>query len=244
MHIQQARHIVIEPGLPEPCARCGARAQSVCSALESHELTRLAEMAVVQTFHPGQTVVEEGDSAAHFFNITAGHARLCKLLPDGRRQIMGFPGRGHFLGLAVTNTYGFSVEAIDELRVCRFARPKLQTLIADFPAFEARLLQTAQHELVVAQEQMLLLGRKTARERVASFLLSQLQSQEACAAARAHVRLPMTRTDIADYLGLTIETVSRTLGRLKADKLIALDGSADIDILDRNRLVAIAAGET
>lgn len=238
------RHMVVEPGLPEPCAHCGARSHSVCSALETSNMHRLAEIAVVQSYDPGQTIVEEGDPATHFFNITEGHARLCKLLPDGRRQIIGFPGRGHFLGLAVTDTYGFSVEAIDRLRICRFARPKLRAVITDFPAFEAELLATAQHELVVAQEQMLLLGRKTARERVASFLLSQIKSQEACSTPRVRINLPMTRTDIADYLGLTIETVSRTLGKLKSDRLIALDGATHVDVLDRAKLTAIAAGES
>ncbi len=250
MFIDQTRPIVIErspanAGMPDPCAKCDARGQSVCSAMDAADLSRLADIAVVQSYDPGATVVEEGDLAAYFYNITAGYARLCKLLPDGRRQIMGFPTRGHFLGLAVTTTYGFSVEAITPLRLCRFSRAKLRAVINDFPQFESRLLETAVHELVVAQGQMLLLGRKTARERLASFLMSELVTQEACACPRNHVHLPMTRADIADYLGLTIETVSRSFSRLKTDRLIDLHGgAAEVTILDRRRLAAIGDGET
>jgi len=244
MYMENSRAIVIEPGLPDPCAKCDARQHSMCNSLDERDMFRLAEIAGVQKFEPGQTIAEEGDSAAHFFNITAGTARLCKLLPDGRRQIIGFPTRGHFLGLAVTSTYGFSVEAITEVRLCKFSRAKLNRVISDFPELEAKLLQTAMHELVVAQEQMLLLGRKTARERLASFLISELTTQEACAAPKNHVHLPMTRSDIADYLGLTIETISRSFSRLKADKLISLDNATEVAILDRHKLTAIANGET
>ena len=100
------------------------------------------------------------------------------------------------------------------MRFCRFSRPKLKRLLLEFPRLEQRLLEVASNELVTAQEQMLLLGRKTARERLASFLLMQLAHGSACSMGRQQIRLAMTRGDIADYLGLTIETVSRTLSRL------------------------------
>jgi CRP/FNR family transcriptional regulator len=225
----------------EPCLSCDARSSSVCNAVEDADLGRLAELAIVTRVEPGQTFIEEGESADSFFNITAGSAKLYKLLADGRRQITGFVSVGHFLGLAVSATYAFSAEAMEPVRLCRFSRSRLYHLLADFPALERRLLQVASNELVAAQEQMLLLGRKTARERVASFLLSQSQRGVPCGRHRTQFRLPMTRSDIADYLGLTVETVSRTLTRLRNEGLIEMPSASELLIPGLARL-EIAAG--
>ncbi len=226
-----------------PCASCAARGVSVCSAIEDKDLARLAATAVVREVAKGETFIQEGEPATDFFNVTRGTVKLFKLLPDGRQQVTGFAGAGHFLGLAVSDTYAFSAEAIEPARVCRFSRPKLRELINDFPALEDKLLQTACNDLVSAQEQMLLLGRKTARERVASFLMSRADSCAAGLSDANAVALPMTRSEIADYLGLTIETVSRTFSRLKAEKRIAIPSNSEILILDRPGLSSMAAGQ-
>jgi len=239
------RPFVLDPrGQIEQCALCDARAQSVCNAIPETELRRLSEATTTGTAAPGSSFITEGEPASAFFNITGGTAKLYKLLPDGRRQITGFVGIGHFLGLAVSETYAFSAEAIDSVRYCRFSRPKLRSLLDNFPAMEKRLLQVASNELVAAQEQMLLLGRKTARERVASFLLAQARLGVICQAPRARFALPMTRGDIADYVGLTIETVSRTLTKLRADGLVDIPGTTEIIIRNRPALERIADGLT
>jgi CRP/FNR family transcriptional regulator len=191
---------------------------------------------------PGQTFIDEGSPAGSFFNITSGTVKLFKLLPDGRRQITGFLRAGDFLGLAVSSTYAFSAEAIGRVCYCRFARSRLRTLLAELPQMEHRLLEVASNELVAAQEQMLLLGRKTARERVASFLVAQARRSPAASVGAIAVSLPMTRADIADYLGLTIETVSRTMTRLRRDGLIAFDAPSEIRIQDWAVLERIADG--
>jgi CRP/FNR family transcriptional regulator len=243
MFVEQRRPVTIDRArAADPCATCEARAHSVCAAIDDHDLERLARVAVVQHYEPGQTFVEEGEPADFFFNMTGGTARLYKLLPDGRRQITGFSHAGHFLGLAVSNVYGFSAEAIDRVHLCRFSRAKMYALLEDFPAMEKRLLATAGNELVAAQEQMLLLGRKTARERLASFLIMLSREDAPCTAPRTKLHLPMTRSDIADYLGLTIETVSRTFTKFKTDKLLSLPTVADVVILDRLRLTRLAEG--
>ena len=228
--------------MPEPCAHCGARSYSVCGAIEDADLSQLAALAVVTEVDAGRTFIEEGESAESFFNITSGTAKLYKLLPDGRRQITGFAGPGHFLGLAVSATYAFSAEAIDPVRFCRFSRPKLRKLLTDFPKLEQRLLEVAATELVAAQEQMLLLGRKTARERLASFLLMHMAQAPACAGRHDRITLAMTRGDIADYLGLTIETVSRTLSRLRVERMIEIPSISDVVILNRMALENLAGG--
>jgi CRP/FNR family transcriptional regulator len=238
--------------LPEPCAQCGARSYSVCGAIADNDLGPLAALAVVTEVDGGRTFVEEGDSAESFFNITSGIAKLYKLLPDGRRQITGFAGPGHFLGLAVSSVYTFSAEAIGPVRFCRFSRPKLRKLLIEFPKLERRLLEVTANELMAAQEQMLLLGRKTARERLASFLMMQAELMQtgltqmghgaSCAGRGARITLAMTRGDIADYLGLTIETVSRTLSRLRAEGMISIPTTNDVVILNCRALENLAGG--
>ena len=169
-------------------------------------------------------------------------AECSSRVPDGRRQITGFVGIGHFLGLAVSDTYAFSAEAMEPVRYCRFSRPALRALLDDFPLMEKRLLEVASNELVAAQEQMLLLGRKSARERLASFLLLQARHGLPSGSARSRFTLPMSRGDIADYLGLTIETVSRTLTRLRGEHLIDLISQTELSILNPNGLASLAGG--
>jgi CRP/FNR family transcriptional regulator len=226
----------------DPCSTCEARVLSVCSSIPDADLARLATITAVSEAPPGQGFIDEGEPASCFFNLTAGTAKLFKLLPDGRRQITGFVGPGQFLGLAVSDTYAFSAEAIERVRFCRFQRAALRTLLDDFPLMEKRLLEVASNELVAAQEQMLLLGRKTARERLASFLLAQSRQGMPCGHSRQRFRLPMTRVDIADYLGLTIETVSRTLTRLHAEGLIDIVAQSGLVITDPSELENVAGG--
>ena len=226
----------------DPCANCEARPLSVCNAIPDADLARLATIAVVSEASSGQCFIGEGEPANNFFNVTAGTAKLFKLMPDGRRQITGFVGPGHFLGLAVSDTYAFGAEAIDHVRYCRFPRARLRALLDDFPLMEKRLLEVAANELVAAQEQMLLLGRKTARERLASFLLAQSRQAVPCGEMRRRFKLPMTRSDIADYLGLTIETVSRTLTRLRAEKLVEITSQSELTIADPAGLESLAGG--
>lgn len=233
---------ILRPSAPEPCTACQARGYSVCNAIEDKDLARLAAVAAVRSLPKGETFIAEGEPATDFFNITRGTVKLFKLLADGRQQVTGFAGPGHFLGLAVSRTYAFSAETIEPTRICRFSRPRLRELLHDFPALEQRLLETACNELASAQEQMLLLGRKTAQERVASFILARHQATLPCTTEDAVIPLPMTRGEIADYLGLTIETVSRTLSRFKKEKRIALPSNSALVLLDRPWLESLAAG--
>jgi CRP/FNR family transcriptional regulator, anaerobic regulatory protein len=242
MLTRQSHTHVLELHGADLCSTCEARSLSVCNAIPDSDLGQLAAIAVVTEVSAGQCFIDEGEPASSFFNVTGGTAKLFKLLPDGRRQITGFVGPGHFLGLAVSDTYAFSAEAIERVRFCRFQRSRLRALLDDFPLMEKRLLEVASHELVAAQEQMLLLGRKTARERLASFLLMLSRQGTPCGQPRWRFRLPMTRNDIADYLGLTIETVSRTLTRLRAEGLIDIMSQSELVVRDPAGLEGLAEG--
>lgn len=200
----------------------------------------LMAVSSLQRKASGETLFAEGDDADSVYELLSGMVRLYKLLPDGRRQITGFLSAGQFLGLAPEGTCVFTAEAITDVTVCRYKRSAFDRLIDEVPGFARRLLAATSHELRVAQDQMLLLGRKTATEKVASFLLL-LANQQGDDEADT-VDVPMTRSDIADHLGLTIETVSRTLSRLKLDGLIALPVPARIEFLDRAGLEDLAAG--
>ena len=210
--------------LPDACAQrrrssacdtCGARAFSVCGSLEPDDLAGLDAIAERMTLQAGDALVREGDAALDVFNVTSGSVRVYKLLPDGRRQITGFLFAGDFIGMASGEVYGFSAEAIEATTLCRFRRNEYRALIRQSPALEGALLDRATHELAAAQNQMLLLGRKTARERLASFLSDLPDRDPLRPSDDGVVHLPMTRSEIADYLGLTIETVSRELTKLK-----------------------------
>ena len=225
------------------CVSCGARALSVCGATDDPDLQRLGDLAEVITLKSGAVLIRQGEPAPHVFNITGGSLRVYKLLPDGRRQITGFLFAGDFLGLAIGETSAFSAEAMETSTVCRFRKGPFRALVANSPPLEHMLLHRTSHELAAAQNQMLLLGRKTAIERMASFLLDLPGHDPARPTAPGHVRLPMKRGEIADYLGLTIETVSRVLTRMKIKGLISIPSPNELIVERPERLRQHASGE-
>ena len=212
----------------------------MCNAIDASGLDRLAAVVTNHRVSAQRTFVVEGEPAEALFNITEGMVKVYKLLADGRQQITGFLFAGDFVGLSSNDEYVYSAEAVTAVGYCRFPRRGLERLLADFPRMEHRLLGIASNELAAAQNQMLLLGRKSAREKLASFLLMLSRQAERIGHAANPVQLPMTRTDIADYLGLTIETVSRTFTRLRKDKVIALQSADAVELLDREALHDIA----
>jgi CRP/FNR family transcriptional regulator len=209
--------------------------------LERQASSHLMAISTMQKKAPGETLFAEGDESDSVYEVVHGMVRLYKLLPDGRRQVTGFLSAGHLLGVAPEGACVYTAEAITEVTLCRYKRVAFERLIDEVPGFARRLLTAASHELRVAQDQMLLLGRKTAVEKVASFLL--LMSDQQSGGREDTVDVPMTRSDIADHLGLTTETVSRTLTKLKRDGLISLPTSAHIEIHDRDQLEELAAGD-
>jgi CRP/FNR family transcriptional regulator len=192
----------------------------------------------------GQALFHEGDRADRVFTLTRGCVKLYKLLPDGRRQVTGFLFPGDFLGVSVFDAHAFTAEALGQCQLCWFPRSRFDHYVETQPAMERELYRAAAHELAAAQQQLVLLGRKTAAERLASFFLELAEKTgRSTTAAGRFVDLPMSRSDIADYLGITKETVSRTLSLLKRDRLIRLEALNRIEILNLEGLREIADGE-
>ena len=230
-------------GLANPCAACPVRDMTVCAGLKSHELDRLNAIVTRIRVEPERAVFYEWDSAEHVFNVTDGTVRLSKMLPDGRRQVTGFLSTGDFLGIAYSDSYAYTAEAISPLSLCRFPRHKLEALFDEFPGLEKKVLGVASNELRAAQDQMLLLGRKTAQEKLATFLCSLVPAGGQANRRQSEIDLPMNRTDIADYLGLTTETVSRTFTRLVKDGILDLPSTHQVVLRQPERLKEISDGE-
>ncbi len=209
--------------------------ESVCLGL-GRQAGHLMPANPIQTVPAGELLFSQGDKAESVFEVLSGMVRLYKLLPDGRRQVTGFLTAGQLLGLAPEGTCVFTADTITEVSLCRYKRDAFERLIDEVPGFARRLLAVTSHELHAAQDQMVLLGRKSASEKVATFLLMLPARQD-------DIDVPMTRGDIADYLGLTVETVSRTLTRLRQDGLIALPVPTRIRVLDRKGLENLASGD-
>ncbi len=229
--------------LPAPCAHCDVRERNFCAALDPHEVQALSKIMTEAKVAPHAALFREGEPADTVMNITSGAVKLYKLLADGRRQILGFRFAGDFVGLTAGQDYTYTAEALEDTRVCRFPRKRMEALRETFKRIDKRLLELSMEELAATQEQLVLLGRKTAEEKVVSFLLLLANGQVRRGEPVEPIRLPMTRSDIADYLGLTIETVSRTFSLLKRRGLIALDDTTHVRVGNREALEEIAAGQ-
>lgn len=228
---------------PAPCAACAARQFSVCAPLNPDAQGQFFALSTTIRLEPRQTLFQEGDAAEHVFNITEGALCISKGLADGRRQITGFLLPGDFVGLQHGANYAYNAEALTPIRLCRFPVERFRHFMADNPAMEHRLLTMASNELAAAQEQMLLLGRKTAIERVATFLVSLSDRHAGRGRPASPLRLPMTRGEIADYLGLTIETVSRAFTRLRKQNLIVLEAVDLVRLPDIDALRDLSLGD-
>jgi len=196
-------------------------------------------LGTVVTAHAGAEIYGEGDTATAWYQVQSGVLRTCKLLPDGRRQIEDFLFPGDFFGLETRREHSFGAEAITSATVVRYSRPRLTAAAADNSRLAARLLDVTLEQLGKVHNRLVLLGRKTAEEKLASFLLEMLDRSEDADA----IDLSMSRTDIADYLGLTIETVSRTFSTMKHEGVIGLPSAQHVEILDRDALEEMSGDE-
>lgn len=202
-------------------------------------LDRLGARIVVTR---NKALIEEGDSADHVFKVVAGALRMVRLLPDGRRHLSSFLMPDDFFGLSEAGAYSHSVEAVSDSTLMRYPRHRFEALLNSDASISHRFLDVVCGQLAATQGRLLLLGRMTAAERLAHFLLG-MADRELGKDRRSAVELPMNRADIADYLGLTVETVSRALTQLRSRRIIDLPTANHIVFLKRHALEQISAGD-
>lgn len=222
--------------LAAPCRLCGAREFNICQALAPVQQEKLFALAFRLQLGKRERVFTAGDPVHYVYNLTEGMVCLSRSLADGRRQILGFLLPGDFIGFEAGNTHRCDAEALTEAKACRFERTTFDGFLRDNPEVALNLLRMASSDLALAARHEVLLGRKTAVERIASFLIDLRDRSGARHLRTQPLALPMTRSEIADYTGLTIETVSRVLGRLTAGKVIERMSTSAVRILDEARL--------
>jgi CRP/FNR family nitrogen fixation transcriptional regulator len=205
------------------------------SARPSRDMHQAGER---KSFATGEELFAEGDMADCFYKVVSGTVRTSRLLSDARRQIDSFHYVGDFLGFEGADEHSLTAEAVEETTVIAFKRSSFRSLVRDYPEFADQLMSAMMSSLQRARDHMLLLGRKTPQEKMAKFLLdtaARLRKDD-------RIELPMRRADIADYLGLTKETVSRTLTQMSRDGLIRLEAIGRTVLLnDRATLLQLNA---
>lgn len=232
--------VTAEPNGQQPCNHCLVRQFSVCAPLDGDEMREFEQLGRHVHFAPCETVFVQEEMIASFYNLLEGVMRLYKLLPDGRRQIVGFALPGDFLGMTTSGHHSFSADAIGPVSVCRFSRASFARFAEDKPCLLRRINELALRELSQARDHMVLLGRRSAEEKVATFVIGWRDRLIQLKGPSTTLSLPMSRQDIADYLGLTIETVSRTFTKLERDGVIEIV-TGGISLLDPARAEALAA---
>ncbi|WP_146687314.1 Crp/Fnr family transcriptional regulator [Bradyrhizobium canariense] len=222
------------------CSLCDVRSLGICGALDQTDLLQFERLGRHVHFAAKEALFTVGEPAGYVYNLTAGVVRLYRLLPDGRRQIIGFALPGDFLGTTAFDRYGFSADVIETVAACRVTRDAFSLFSESRPHLLRRINEFASRELMLAYDQMLLLGQRTAKEKVATFLIGWRDRLARIGDTKKTIRLPMSRQDIADFLGLSIETVSRTLTAFEREKMLVIV-TGGVRLLDAGRAEALAA---
>lgn len=235
------REDVHAKGIPVVCASCEARHRGICGALTPDQLVALSKVSSRRKADEGEELVADAESIDTYSNVLSGVVKLTKTLSDGRQQIVGLQFAPDFLGRPFKAESTVTAESATKVELCCFPRGVIERMMADRPELEHLLLQQTLKELDEAREWLVALGRKTAAEKIASFLLMIARNIDPAAEAGGHSAafdLPLTRAEIADFLGLTVETVSRQLTRLRRDGVIRIEHARHVVIDDLGRLTA------
>jgi CRP/FNR family transcriptional regulator, anaerobic regulatory protein len=223
------------------CVDCPIRHRAVCARCDGPELERLEQIKFYRNFEAGQTISWAGDEMGFVASVVRGVATLSQTLPDGRTQMVGLLLPSDFLGRPGRNSSPYDVTAVSDVTLCCFRRKPFEQLLATTPHIGERLLSMSLDELDAAREWMLILGRKTAREKIASLLTIIARREAAGGLVRLKgpivIDIALTREAMADYLGLTLETVSRQISALKAESIIQLDGKRRVIVPEIRRLM-------
>jgi CRP/FNR family transcriptional regulator len=233
---------------PRDCEECPIRHRAVCARCESEELEKLDRIKFYRSFEAGQPVIWSGDQMEFVGSVVSGIGTLTQTMEDGRTQMVGLLLPSDFVGRPGRDRAAYDVVATSDLVMCCFRRKPFEEMMETTPHIAQRLLEMTLDELDAAREWMLVLGRKTAREKIAS-LLTIIARRDAVlhlrtARKRIVFDLPLTREAMADYLGLTLETVSRQISALRKDGVIELEGKRHVTVPDFDRLLEEAGDDS
>lgn len=230
-----------EPAIESECVDCPIRHRAVCARCDSAELERLEQIKYYRNYEAGQAIAWAGDEMGFVASVVRGVATLSQTLQDGRTQMVGLLLPSDFIGRPGRQTSPYDVTAVSDVTLCCFRRKPFEQIMALTPHVAERLLTMSLDELDAAREWMLILGRKTAREKIASLLTIIARREAAGGLVRVKgaivIDLALTREAMADYLGLTLETVSRQISALKSEGIIQLDGKRRVVVPDIRRLM-------
>lgn len=225
----------------QDCGDCPIRHRAVCARCEADELRMLEEIKYYRSYAAGQTVVWSGDKMDFVASVVTGIATLTQTMEDGRRQMVGLLLPSDFVGRPGRATAAYDVTATTDLVMCCFRKKPFEDMMVNTPHIGQRLLEMTLDELDAAREWMLLLGRKTAREKIASLITIIARRNAALTQSNMGdsltFELPLTREAMSEYLGLTLETVSRQISALRRDGVIVIEGKRRVTIPDLDRLM-------
>jgi CRP/FNR family transcriptional regulator len=227
--------------VPMLCRSCEARHRGMCGVLEPEQLVALARATHKARHEAGAELIGDSTQIRSYANVMRGVVKLSKVLEDGRQQVVGLQFAPDFLGRLFGHENAVTAQAASEVELCVVPRAALEALITQNPALEHKLMQQTLRELDEARDWMVTLGRKTAQEKVASllYLLATHRDPSAELSAAVRFELPLSRSDIGDFLGLTLETVSRQISKLRRLGVIEVANNRQVEIADLARLQAL-----
>ena len=229
----------VEAAIPAQCTSCRVRRRGICAVLTSEELHRLAGQTR-HTFHqPGEALTMESDQVTGYATVIDGVIKLSRVLRDGRQQLVGLQFSADLLGRLYASESPLTAEAASDVELCRMPKLVLESLVGTSADLKQRLLDQSLQDLDEAREWMVTLGRKTAAERVASLLLliaARSVGKDKPLEGSVTIDLPLVRNDMADFLGLTIETVSRQISKLRNEGTIVISSHRHVVVPDVERL--------
>jgi CRP/FNR family transcriptional regulator len=235
--LRKDAHVV---DMPLACRSCETREGGICGAMTDGQLSELSRFTSRRKVDHGSELLSQGERILSYANIIEGVVKLTKRMADGRQQIVGLQFAPGFIGRPFASESALTAEAATDIEICVVAKSALDRMVMRAPDLGHRLHSQALVELDEARDWMLTLGRKTAREKVASFLHLIATHSDSDSSGTLRFELPLSRQDIADFLGLTIETVSRQMTKLKQEKVIRVESSRSVTIDDIDRLAEVA----
>ena len=218
------------------CNFCAVKLIAFCGVLDDEDILNLEAISNETKISKGENIFNQGDEVSKFYNLRIGSIKIYKLSSDGRKQIVGFLFPGDFLGMSSEEEYSYSAEALEDTILCSFSKTKLENFFIQHPIIEKKILSITNQELSIAQDQIFLMGKYSAKERVLKFLLNISEQRRKIGWVNNPIKLSMTISDVGNYLGLTIETVSRNLASLKKEKIISEVGNKNYFLNDKDHI--------